>query len=114
MTNHATPASSKPRPGGPSALVLTPLALSGKTAALPLPRTHRQRYYVVLAPNASLRAALTARAPVPVPPPPPADSTGAQQASALHPYQPIHSNHSAPLRRSSYSTACYDELRANL
>jgi hypothetical protein len=73
----------KPRPGGPSALVLTPLELIDKIAALvPPPRTHRHRYYGVLAPNAPLRAAVTALAPAPVPPPPPADSAGAQQASA--------------------------------
>ena len=73
----------KPRPGGPSALVLTPLELIDKIAALvPPPRTHRHRYYGVLAPNAPLRAALTALAPVPVPPPPPADPAGAQQAAA--------------------------------
>ena len=58
----------KPRPGGPSTLVLTPLELIGKIAALvPPPRTHRHRYYGVLAPNAPLRAAVTALAPVPVP-----------------------------------------------
>jgi Putative transposase/Transposase zinc-binding domain len=45
----------KPRPGGPSALVLTPLELIDKIAALvPPPRTHRHRYYGVLAPNAPL------------------------------------------------------------
>ena len=48
----------KPRPGGPSALVLTPLVLIDKMAALlPPPRTHRQRYYGVLAPNAPWWAA---------------------------------------------------------
>src|SRR5450759_3032586 len=60
----------KPRPAGPSALVLTPLELIAKIAALvPPPRTHRHRYYGVLAPNAPLRAAVTALAPVPVPAP---------------------------------------------
>ena len=60
----------KPRPGGPSALVLTPLELIDKIAALvPPPRTHRHRYYGVLAPNAPLRAAVTALAQVPVPAP---------------------------------------------
>ena len=49
--------------------------------SLPPPRTHRHRYYGVLAPNAPLRAAVTALAPVPVPPPP-ADPAGAQPASA--------------------------------
>ena len=51
----------KPRPDGPRALVLTPLELLDKIAALvPPPRVHRHRYYGVLAPNAPVRAALTA------------------------------------------------------
>ena len=51
----------KPRPDGPSALVLTPLELIDKIAALvPPPRIHRHRYYGVLAPNAPLRVAVTA------------------------------------------------------
>jgi len=58
----------KPRPDGARALVLTPLALIDKVAALvPPPRVHRHRYYGVLAPNAPLRAAVTALAPVPAP-----------------------------------------------
>ena len=41
-----------------------------KIAALvPPPRVHRHRYYGVLAPNAPLRAAVTALAPAPVPAP---------------------------------------------
>jgi hypothetical protein len=60
----------KPRPDGPRALVLTPLELIDKVAALvPPPRVHRHRYYGVLAPNAPLRAAVTALAPLPVPAP---------------------------------------------
>jgi Putative transposase len=60
----------KLRPGGPSDLVLTPLELLDQIAALvPPPRVHRHRYYGVLAPNAPLRAAVTALAPVPVPAP---------------------------------------------
>ena len=60
----------KPRPDGPRALVLTPLELIDKVAALvPPPRVHRHRYYGVLAPNAPLRAAVTALAPVPIPAP---------------------------------------------
>ncbi|MDP3539992.1 MAG: transposase [Azonexus sp.] len=55
----------------PAALVLTPLELITKIAALvPPPRAHRHRYYGVLAPNASLRAVLTALAPAAVPPAP--------------------------------------------
>jgi hypothetical protein len=46
--------------------VLTPLELIDQVAALaPPPREHRHRYYDVLAPNAPLRAAVTARAPLP-------------------------------------------------
>jgi hypothetical protein len=73
----------KPRPDGPSALVLTPLELIDRIAALvPPPRTHRHRYYGVLAPNAPWRAAVTTLAPVPVAARPPADPAGAQQAAA--------------------------------
>jgi len=55
----------KPRPDGPSEWVLTPLELIDKIAALvPPPRAHRHRYYGVLAPNAPLRAAVTAHAGV--------------------------------------------------
>jgi hypothetical protein len=55
----------------PGTLVLTPLELIDKIAALvPPPRVHRHRYCGVLAPNAPLRAAVTALAPVPVPAPP--------------------------------------------
>jgi Putative transposase len=51
-------------PNGPRDLVLTLLALIDKIAALvPPSRTHRHRYYGVLAPNAPLRAAVTAQAP---------------------------------------------------
>jgi len=53
--------SPKPRPDGSSDLVLTPLELIDKIAALvPPPRAHRHRYYGVLATNAALRAAVTA------------------------------------------------------
>ena len=46
----------KPRPDGPSALVLTPLELIDRIAALvPPPRTHRHRYYGVLAPQRAHR-----------------------------------------------------------
>jgi len=53
-------------------LVLTPLELINRIAQLVSPpRTHRHRYYGVLAPNSPLRAAVTAMAqvalPVPVP-----------------------------------------------
>jgi hypothetical protein len=57
----------KPRSDSPRELVLTPLELIDKIAALiPLPRAHRHRYYGVLAPNSPMRAAVTAMAPMPV------------------------------------------------
>ena len=54
----------KPGPDGRSQLILSPLELIERLAALvPPPRQHRHRYYGVLAPNAPLRAAVTALAP---------------------------------------------------
>jgi hypothetical protein len=48
---------------GCTELLLTPLELIDRLAALiPPPRTHRHRYHGVLAPNATLRAAVTALA----------------------------------------------------
>jgi hypothetical protein len=53
----------KPGPDGRTDLMLTPLELIDRLAALiPPPRLHRHRYHGVLAPNAPLRAALTALA----------------------------------------------------
>jgi hypothetical protein len=49
-------------------LVLTPLELINRIAQLvPPPRTHRHRYYGVLAPNSPLRGAVTAMAQVALP-----------------------------------------------
>ncbi len=60
--------------------MLTPLELIEQIAALvPPPRAHRHRYYGVLAPNASLRAAVTALAPVAVTPSPPATNAAATE-----------------------------------
>jgi hypothetical protein len=71
--------SPKPRLDGSSDLVLTPLELIDKIAALvPPPRAHRHRYYGVLAPNASLRAAVTALAPVQVIAPVASANTGGE------------------------------------
>ena len=54
----------KAGPGGHGPLCLTPLELLDRLAALvPPPRVHRHRYFGVLAPNAPLRAAVTALAP---------------------------------------------------
>ena len=73
-----------PKPGldGSSDLVLTPLELIGKIAALvPPPRSHRHRYFGVLAPNSPMRAAVIAMAPVVVIAPPlsPTDSAGTEE-----------------------------------
>jgi hypothetical protein len=54
----------KPGPDGRTQLILSPLELIERIAALvPPPRQHRHRYFGVLAPNAPLRAAVTALAP---------------------------------------------------
>jgi len=54
----------KPDPDGRTQLILSPLELIGRIAALvPPPRQHRHRYYGVLAPNSPLRPAVTALAP---------------------------------------------------
>jgi hypothetical protein len=53
----------KPGSGGNGPLLLTPLKLLDRLAALvPPPRIHRHRYYGVLAPHSPLRAAVTALA----------------------------------------------------
>jgi hypothetical protein len=49
----------KPGPGGSVSVMLTPLELIDRLAALiPPPRRHRHRYYGVLAPHAPLRGQL--------------------------------------------------------
>jgi Putative transposase len=56
--------STKPGPGGNGPLLLTPLELIDRLAALvPPPRVHRHRYFGVLAPHSPLRTAVTALAP---------------------------------------------------
>ena len=61
----------KPQPDGRTELRLTPLELLERLAALiPPPRLHRHRYHGVLAPNAALRAQVSALArqpPAPLP-----------------------------------------------
>jgi hypothetical protein len=53
----------KPGPDGRTQIILSPLELIGRIAALvPPPRQHRHRYYGVLAPNSPLRPAVTALA----------------------------------------------------
>jgi hypothetical protein len=54
----------KPGPDGRTQLILSPLELIGRIAALvPPPRQHHHRYYGVLAPHSPLRPAVTALAP---------------------------------------------------
>ncbi|MGH8829983.1 MAG: transposase, partial [Polaromonas sp.] len=74
----------KPQSGGKREdLVLTPLELIDRIAALvPPPRTHRHRYFGVLAPNSPLRAAVTAMAQVATPITSPAPEAAATDASS--------------------------------
>lgn len=63
---HLVYESIKAGPGGSISLMLTPLELIERLAALiPPPRRHRHRYYGVLAPNAPLRWQVIALAGVP-------------------------------------------------
>jgi hypothetical protein len=68
----------KPDPDGRTQIILSPLELIERIAALvPSPLQHRHRYYGVLAPRASLRAAVTAMAPEAIAvQPPPAQTSG--------------------------------------
>lgn len=60
---HLVYESVKPGPGGSVTLMLTPLELLDRLAALiPPPRRHRHRYFGVLAPNSPLRAEVSALA----------------------------------------------------
>jgi len=60
---HLVHESVKPGPEGSASLMLTPMPLLDRLAALiPPPRKHRHRYYGVLAPNSPLRDAATALA----------------------------------------------------
>lgn len=69
--------SAKPGPGGSVSLILTPLEVLDRLAALiPPPRRYRHRYFGVLASNAPLRAAGTALAG-------PAKAPAAQTAAAV-------------------------------
>jgi hypothetical protein len=59
-SEHLVYESIKPGPGGSVSLLLTPLELLDRRAALiPPPCQHRHRYYGVLAANSHLRAAVT-------------------------------------------------------
>jgi len=74
--------STKQGPGGTDPLILAPLQLLDRLAALvPPPRVHRHRYFGVLAPNSPLRAAITALAPAAAPTPPPAAEPAHRRAT---------------------------------
>ena len=75
----------KPQPDGRTQLRLTPLELLERLAALiPPPRVHRHRYHGVLAPNAPLRAQVTARARPPNPQLPAAPPAQQPRRSPAH------------------------------
>ena len=74
--------STKQGPGGTDPLILAPLQLLDRLAALvPPPRVHRHRYFGVLAPNSPLRAAITALAPAAAPTPPPTAEPAQRRAA---------------------------------
>jgi len=74
----------KPRPDGQIMLRLEPLALLDRLAVLiPPPRSHRHRYCGVLAPNARLRAAVTARAGLPLNPASDEANPGAPESKTI-------------------------------
>ena len=83
----------KPDVDGHTVLVLTPIELLNHLAVLiPPPRRHRHRYYGVLAPNARLRALVTAYAGLPLRgeldphnPPPAQRASSAEQAPSRSP-----------------------------
>jgi hypothetical protein len=71
----------KPGPDGRTQLILSPLELIERIAALvPPARQHRHRYFGVLAPNAPLRAAVTALAPEAIAAQPSAVQTSGEEA----------------------------------
>jgi DNA-directed RNA polymerase subunit RPC12/RpoP len=83
----------KPGPDGRAQLLLSPLELIERIAALvPPPRQHRHRYFGVLAPNAPLRAAVTALVPEAVT----AQSTPPVKSSSGE--QPTETPHRSPAR----------------
>jgi hypothetical protein len=95
---HSEPGSACVRGAKSDELHLTPLELIDRIAALiPPPRTHRHRYFGVLAPNSPLREVVTAMAAAP-----------AQPASAARPQLSTQSQpgtHSVSLGDGSHSPA---------
>lgn len=73
----------KPNADGRTQLILSPLELIARIAALiPPPRLHSHRYYGVLAPNAPLRTVVTALAPEAIEEAPPPASVEEIEESA--------------------------------
>ena len=86
---HLVYESVKPGPGGSVTLMLTPLELLDRLAALiPPPRRHSHRHFGVLVPNAPLRSAVTALADT-------GAETPATQTPAAAPAAPPHAPASA-------------------
>jgi hypothetical protein len=80
----------KPGPDGQTQIILSPLELIGRIAALvPPPRQHRHRYYGVLASNSPLRPAVTAPASEAVAPEPEPESKPAVETAADDPSETI-------------------------
>ena len=76
----------KPRPNGQTTITLTALEFLDLIARLiPPPKRHRLRYFGVLAPNASLRQAVTARAGLPIDGDPPTVSTTRETQPPVEP-----------------------------
>ncbi len=76
----------KPRPDGQTTITLTALEFLDLIALLiPPPKRHRLRYFGVLAPNASLRQAVTARAGLPIDADSPTVSTTSETQPPLEP-----------------------------
>jgi hypothetical protein len=87
---HSEPGSDK-RGAKVDELHLTPLELIARIAALvPPPRTHRHRYFGVLAPNSPLRAAVTALAQPPTRQTEPANMSEGEPGGSAGPCDPTH------------------------
>jgi hypothetical protein len=96
---HLVYESLKPGPGGSIRLMLTPLELIERLAALiPPPRRHRHRCYGVLAPNARLRGQVIALAGVPdgTPPATATESIAASAAPSVTPGRSSEGTEEAP------------------
>lgn len=94
----------KPRPNTPSSITLDPLQRIDRLVVLiPPPRIHRHRYHGVLAPNARLRAAVTARA-----------NQAVEGIVAIPPVPEKRSEESAPARARSAAVRMWAALLAHI